>query len=60
LDQPAFAGLHCVAKPLHVLTTVHAKSRGADPLYWLRGGRLRPRRLARQWLVSLGKSPRSE
>jgi hypothetical protein len=48
LDQAAFAGLHSVTKPVQVLTTVHAKSRGLAPRHWLRGGRL-----------SLGKGRRS-
>jgi hypothetical protein len=58
-DQTAFTGLHFITKLLQVLATVHAKSRGAAPWHWLRGGRLRNRRLPEKRIVGLSKSRRS-
>jgi hypothetical protein len=57
LDQATFAGLHSVTKLLQVLTTLHAKSRGAIPWHSLRRGRLRHRRSPRQRIVGLSKGP---
>jgi hypothetical protein len=59
LDQTAFAGLHSVTKSLQVLTAFHAKSLGAIPSHWLRGGRLKHRRLLQRRIVGLGNGRRS-